>query len=85
MGFKDFEAISDYCEEIESLTHSQIELILDQDYHLYYKKRCQEAKEENPEETTPIKIEIQETKKYKTPEKGSETEEEAESPTKNFN
>jgi hypothetical protein len=85
MGLKDFEAISDYCEDIESLTPTQIDLIMNQDNHLYYKNRCSENKNENPEDPgRPIKIQIQVTGNYRAPEKGSETEDDMKSPTKNF-
>ena len=59
MGLKDFQAISDYCENIESLTPAQIELIMNHDNHLYYKNRSSENKDENPEDLArPIKIQM---------------------------
>lgn len=85
MGLKDFEAISEYCEGIESLTPAQIDLIMNQDNHLYYKVRCAESKDENPEDPAKsIKIQIQVTCNYQKPEKGTETEDDMDSPTKNF-
>jgi hypothetical protein len=83
MDYKDFEAISEYCDDIEGLTQSQIDLIMNQDIHLYYKTRCHSS--ENPEDAMkPIKIELQKTDNYKVPAEGSETEDELSSPNKNY-
>lgn len=62
MGFKDFDAINEYCDEIKSLTNAQIDLIMGAS-DLYYKTRCQ-ASDENPEDSQAIKIEIQKTDNY---------------------
>jgi hypothetical protein len=57
MGVKDFEAINQYCNDIKCLTQTQIDLIMNQDTHLYYKLRCRQFKNENPEDSY-MKIEM---------------------------